>query len=149
MLLKPGLGLVSVFRGVQLIQQWGLKVSNLCSVWCTAGSGHAALDVDQPLCHLGLPGLLRLLQLLLGRHHMVSAAPPCWTARECANPLKAHTHLKHPQNVRKIPNSPSASLNLNSNLFHRYFLPWFLWLLVGKINPVAVSPQDQGWGPCG
>lgn len=38
----------------------------------SAGLGHTALDVDQPLCDLGLAGLLRVLQLFLGRHNLVS-----------------------------------------------------------------------------
>lgn len=36
-----------------------------------AGFGHSALDVDQPLCNLGLLSFLRVFQLLLGRNHMV------------------------------------------------------------------------------
>lgn len=36
-----------------------------------ARSGHSALDLDQPLCHLGLPGFLHIFQLLLGRNYMV------------------------------------------------------------------------------
>lgn len=43
----------------------------LLSLSLSAGLGYTALDMDQPLCDLGLPGLLCVLQFLLGRHNLV------------------------------------------------------------------------------
>lgn len=36
-----------------------------------ARTGHKTLDMDQPLCNMGILGFLRVFQLLLGRNNMV------------------------------------------------------------------------------
>lgn len=42
----------------------------------SAGAGHALLDVDKPLCHLGIPAVLRRLLPALGRGHLVGSLSP-------------------------------------------------------------------------
>lgn len=42
-----------------------------CSTY-TASFRHSILDVDEPLCDLGLPCLLRVFLILLGRSHLAS-----------------------------------------------------------------------------
>uniref|UniRef100_A0A8C8F1S4 Phospholipid-transporting ATPase n=1 Tax=Oncorhynchus tshawytscha TaxID=74940 RepID=A0A8C8F1S4_ONCTS len=55
------------------LQDNGQTNDNTCLLFVVlAGYGHSPLDVDQSLCHLGLAGLLHVLQLLLGWDHMVS-----------------------------------------------------------------------------
>lgn len=51
-------------------------MSNICSVSIffihTAGIRYPILDVDEPLCDLGLPCLLCVFLVLLGRSHLAS-----------------------------------------------------------------------------
>lgn len=41
-----------------------------------ASTRYPILDVDEPLCHLGLPRLLRVFLVLLGRSHLASTFSP-------------------------------------------------------------------------
>lgn len=49
-----------------------------CSIY-TASFRHSILDVDEPLCDLGLPCLLCVFLILLGRSHLASIFSFCGT----------------------------------------------------------------------
>lgn len=63
----------ALWTDVLLFQSSGFTDSNVFDDTCLvlARSGHAALDVDQPSCYLGVPGFLRYFQLFLGWNNMV------------------------------------------------------------------------------
>lgn len=50
---------------------WPSRACLTAGVCLSAGAGHALLDLDQPLRHLGVPALLRRLLPALGRDHLV------------------------------------------------------------------------------